>query len=298
MTTTEASAPPPSLGTPGPAVLRLVRSELLKIRTTNAWWIFALGVLVLTGLTFLINMLQAMFFFDSAEELTEDVSEQEAAEILAQTDVVFQAANLYTSGQLLVLIIVLVVGILVVTNEFYHQTATSTFLTVPHRTAVVMAKVVTATLLGAFYWVLSTALNIPLTALFLQARGLDTHLTNPDVVRAILLNLLAYVLWAILGVGFGVLLRSQIAATITGILLYLGGYIGAVIIFNVLANWLDADWILEWQVIVPSIASQLMVAGTELPGSPPQWLGAAVLVGWALVAGTIGVLITRRRDIS
>jgi hypothetical protein len=49
-----------------------VRSELLKIRTTNAWWIFALGVLVLTGLTFLINMFQAIFFLDNVDELLED----------------------------------------------------------------------------------------------------------------------------------------------------------------------------------------------------------------------------------
>ena len=33
--------------------------------------------------------------------------------------------------------------------------------------------------------------------------------------RALLFNLLAYVLWAILGVGLGVLIRSQIGAVIT-----------------------------------------------------------------------------------
>jgi hypothetical protein len=41
-----------------------------------------------------------------------------------------------------------------------------------------------------------------------------------------------------------------------------------------------------------------MIAGTDLPGNPPRWVGAAVLIGYALVAGTIGTLIMRRRDIS
>jgi hypothetical protein len=41
-----------------------------------------------------------------------------------------------------------------------------------------------------------------------------------------------------------------------------------------------------------------MISGTELPGSPPRWVGAAVLVGYALVTGVIGTLIVRRRDIS
>lgn len=288
----------PSLGKPGPAPVRLIRAELLKIRTTNAWWLFAIGALVLTGLTFLINMFQATIVFDNEAEITEGMNEQDAEMVAAQSDVVFQAANLYTSGQFLCLIVVMVLGIMVVTNEFHHQTATATFLTTPHRTAVILAKVVTAALLGAVVWALSTALNIPITALFLQSRNVDLMLTNPDVVRAILLNLAAYVLWAIFGVGIGVLLRSQIVATITGILLYLAGFIGGLIIFSALANQFNADWILEWQVIVPSIASQLMVSGTDLPGNPPQWVGAAVLVGWTVVAGGLGVMITRRRDVS
>ena len=35
------------------------------------------------------------------------------------------------------------------TNEFFHQTATTTFLTTPHRTAVILAKLVAAIVLGA-----------------------------------------------------------------------------------------------------------------------------------------------------
>ena len=51
-------------------------------------------------------------------------------------------------------------------------------------------------------------------------------------------------------------------------------------------------------MLVPSIASQLMISGTELPGSPPQWVGAVVLIGYAVVAGAVGTLIIRTRDIS
>jgi ABC-type transport system involved in multi-copper enzyme maturation permease subunit len=298
--TSTATRPGSPLDTRTPAAFRLVRSELLKIRTTNAWWIFALGVLVLTGLTFLINMFQAIFFMDNVDELLEDenLSPEDAEAILVISELPVQAANLYTSGQFLVLIVVLVVGILTVTNEFYHQTATSTFLTAPHRTAVIMAKVVAACVLAVFYWGISTAFNIPVTMLFLQARGLDSYLGDPEVGRAILLNLVAYLLWAVFGVGFGVLLRSQIAATVTGILLYLAGFIGAILIFDVLGSYLNAEWLPKWQVIVPSVASQLMVAGAELPGNPPRWVGAVVLLGWSLAAGTIGVLVTRRRDVS
>jgi ABC-2 type transport system permease protein len=294
------TTPRTPLDTRSPAALRLVRSELVKIRTTHFWWIYALAVLVVTALTFLINMLQTMFLLDNLDMIidSEGMSPQDVEAVLVQTELPVAAANLYTSGQFLALILVMVVGILTVTNEFHHQTATATFLTTPHRTAVILAKVLAACMLAAGYWLLSTAVNIPLTALFLQGRGYDTLLADPEVVRAILLNLVAFLLWGIFGVGFGVLLRSQIAATVTGILLYLAGFIGGFIVFSVLANWLEADWILELMVVVPSYASQLMVAGAELPGNPPRWVGAVVLAGWSLVAGTIGILITRRRDIS
>jgi len=117
------------------------------------------------------------------------------------------------------------------------------------------------------------------------------------VWQAIALNGLAYLLWAIFGVGFGVLIRSQIGATVTGILLYFAGYIGAGIFLTQLSLKFG-DWINNLQLLVPSLASQLMTTGTDLPGNPPRWAGAVVMVGYAVVAGAIGTLITRRRDIT
>src|SRR5262249_32066162 len=56
MTTTTARPVIPHVGIPG---LRLVRSEFRKIRTTNAWWLFGIASLVITGLTLWINLAQA-----------------------------------------------------------------------------------------------------------------------------------------------------------------------------------------------------------------------------------------------
>ena len=72
----------------------------------------------------------------------------------------------------------------------------------------------------------------------------------------------------------------------------------ASLLFLLLANWLNNDTILEWQVIVPSIASQVMTLGGDgLPGTPAWWVGALILLGYAAVAGDRRT-ITRRRDIS
>jgi hypothetical protein len=34
------------------------------------------------------------------------------------------------------------------------------------------------------------------------------------------------------------------------------------------------------------------------PQSAQWWVGALVMIGWSLLAGTVGVLLTRKRDIS
>ncbi len=272
--------------------MNLVRSEFLKIRTTNTWWLFGLGAFGMLALTFFINAVGAHF------TLTEPPPEGADPQVAATYNEVYQAANLYTSGQFFGLLFVMLLGIVVITSEFQHQTVTTTFLTTPHRSAVIIAKFVAAALGGFGFWLFTTALNIPATIIFLNAEGFSNHLGDTAVIRAIGLNLLAYVLWGILGVGFGVLIRSQIGATVTAVVLYLIGTIAGAVFFTLFANWLDWEWFEDLQFGLPSIASGLMVSGTNIPGQPQYWVGAVVLVVWVALTGVIGTMITRTRDIS
>ncbi|SCE90423.1 ABC-2 family transporter protein [Micromonospora matsumotoense] len=274
--------------------MNLVRSELLKIRTTSTWWIFGLITLPLWALTALINWLQTDAL---ANNNFGDVPADQADQIQAVQSVDSLAANVYTNGQFFGLMIVMLLGIIVVTSEFFHQTVTTTFLTVPHRTAVMLAKLAAAAILAVLFWLVTTVFNLILGALVMSSVDLGSQLGSGAVWRATALNGLAYLLWSVLGVGIGVLIRSQIGATVTGILLYLGGAVGAAIAISILAaRW--GDWINDLQVLVPSLASSLMVSGAEIPGNPPRWAGAVVLIGYAVVAGAIGTLTMRRRDIS
>ncbi|MET8086980.1 ABC transporter permease [Micromonospora sp. NPDC005237] len=274
--------------------MNLVRSELLKIRTTNTWWVFALISLPLWALTLLINWLQADAL--TSNNLGE-VSGEQADQIAAAATPDALSSNLFTTGQFFGLLIVMLLGIIVVTSEFFHQTVTTTFLTNPHRTAVMVAKLVAAGVLALLFWLVTTVFNLIAGSAVLNAVGVDSQLGNDAAWRAIGLNLLAYLLWAVFGVGIGVLIRSQIGATVTGILLYLGGSIGAILVITILANrW--GDWINNLQLLVPSLASSLMVTGADIPGNPPRWAGAAVLIGYAVVTGVVGTLLMRRRDIS
>jgi hypothetical protein len=294
--TAPAPTPPQPTDRRRPVPLRLIHSEFLKLRTTNAWWLFVLGALVLLAIAVLFNWAQADFMLGSSTP--EGIPEEDRAAFEASRDEVVQAANLYTSGQFFGLMFVMLVAIVIVTSEFHHQTATTTFLTTPHRTAVILAKLCLATLFGAALWLISLAIDIPATIGILSIYDYPSLLGEWPVQRAILLNLLAYALWGVLGIGVGVLIRSQIGATIVGAVAYLIGTAAVAILVAVLGSGLGWDWVEDAQYAFPSVASALMVSGANLPGQPPYWAGALILIGWAIVTGTIGTMITRRRDVS
>lgn len=277
--------------------MRLIRSEFLKIRTTNVWWLFALGALGLLALAFTINALN-MHIGVLHQEGGGENNSPDAETLSALAAPAALTAYMVTSGQYFGLLFVLLIGIITVTNEFHHQTATTTFLATPHRTSVIVAKSVAAAIFGALLWFVTTLLTVPATLIFLNAENVDQAFGDSAVIRAIALNLVAYILWALIGVGFGVLIRSQIGSTVTAMLIYTVGTVAVSIIVNVLVHFLHWNWTENVQWALPSIASQLMVNGIDLPNQPHYWVGGLVLLAWAAVTGLIGTLITRTRDIS
>jgi ABC-2 type transport system permease protein len=294
-------------------MMKVVRSEILKLRTTNVWWLFGIGIIVMTALAFLVNAIGAHFeLHPQAPDLTDaNISAEQRQEIEAQyqqdlananstATLLRVASTIYTSGQFFGVLFILILGALIVTNEFAHQTATATFLTTPHRTTVIVAKLIAGVAMATFYWLVTTILDVIAGAIFLSTQDRSNALGDWSVQRSILLNLAAYACWAVLGIGLGVLIRSQIGAVLTGAVLYLIGTLAGQIVFQLIRSFLiKKDWVLTTQVILPAVASQVMTTvGRAFEHAPPQWVGAVVLIGYGILFGVVGTLITRRRDIS
>ena len=285
-------------------MMKLIQGELLKIRTTNTWWLFGLGVIGMTALALLINCLQADYFLNQEAPDTSGLDADDAAsqqrQFAAQSQVIAQAANIFTSGQFFGGLFVLMLGMLVVTNEFYHQTATATFLTTPHRSAVMGAKLITGMVFAATFWLITTIISLPTGLLFFQAQGISNGLGEWEVQRAIIFNLLVFMLWGIVGVGLGALIRSQIGAVVTGVLVYTLGTVASQIVFFLIHEYLiKEDWVLTAQVIVPATAASVFVSATEaFPEAPDYWVGGVVMLAYGVIAGVVGTLLLRRRDIS
>jgi ABC-type transport system involved in multi-copper enzyme maturation permease subunit len=288
------------------ALPRLVRSELLKIRTTNTWWIFAIAVFFLTALSLTYNCLIGYGYLHSEDQDFSgasgdpDLDTQLQAQYQAQRLIVTQAANIFTSGQYFGSLFAMLLGILLITNEYHHQTATATFLTTPHRSSVVAGKLVTAMMAAAVFWALTTVIDLVVGVIFFNSQGFDNHLGDWAVQRAILFNLMVFALWAVLGVGFGALIRNQLAAVITASALYLIGDRIVEGVFQILYYVVvKKTWILVVQILVPSRAASVFVSPVKLfLNSPPYWVGGLVLLAYGVLAGTVGTLILRRRDIS
>lgn len=295
--------------------MRLIRSELMKIRTTNVWWLFGIGVFVFTALSLLIWIMVSNGQIDMAQTANNDPfvppEGMPAAEVEMMRQqwelehdinrlLVSSAAQIYTSGQFFGLLFAMLLGAILVTNEFFHQTATATFLATPQRTKVIMAKLGTAVLAAGFFWVFTTAINLAVGSIYFSSKGYSSQLGEWPVTRAILMNGLAFGLWGILGVGLGVLIRNQIGAVLVGAIAYVVGSQAVQIIFYLIYEfWVKEDWVLKAMVAFPTVASTVMVSPEKtFPQSPVWWVGAIVLLAYGVVFGAVGTLITRKRDIS
>ncbi|MEV6298370.1 ABC transporter permease [Actinoplanes sp. NPDC051861] len=256
--------------------MNLVRAELLKVRTTSLWWGFGLLLLPLWGVSLAFNWANS-------------TSEPPGNEVGV-------TVNLMTNGQFFGIMVVLLLGALMVTNEFHHQTATTTFLTTPRRELVILAKFAAAIVISLSLWAVVTLLDLIATPVVMNSLGMPLRLGVSDVWQAVALNAAAFALWAVLGVGCGVLIRSQLGATLILSVLYILGPVAVTTIFFLLGDYIPGVEKLDF--LVPTVASDVMISGQDLPDGPGRWTGGAVLFAYALVTGGLGTLIIKRRDIA
>jgi ABC-2 type transport system permease protein len=291
---------------------RLIRAEVFKLRTTNLWWLFGLATLVSTVVMLVVNEVAAHSLLKPFDQFVALETHGRGGQIPAQFlnrlkgewqlghSAVTQATTIYTSGQLIGVLLACLLGIVLITGEFQQQTATTTFLLTPRRDLVVGGKAITAVLVAGAAWLVSTVISVVAGAIFLHVEGFGSQLGQWGVIRAILLNLAAYAIWAVFGIGFGALIRSQLVATVAATVLYLVGVAAASSVFDLVYTYvLQKDWVLTAQTIVPAVASSVMISPTKtFDQSPPQWVGATILIGYGIIAGLVGTSTLRRRDIA
>jgi ABC-2 type transport system permease protein len=282
--------------------MRLLRAERLKLTTTSTWWLVGLGVAITTGLGLVLNVGTSNDGLHHGGKGAPpggypDVS-RAPAHLLAT-----YASSIYTSGQFFGCLFAMLLGILLMTNEYHYRTITMTFLATPRRGRVVAAKLVTAVMVGGAAWGLSTLIDLGVGASYFRSQHLGNSLGAWPVQRALMANLAVFALWSVLGVGLGVLVRSQLIATVGATLVYAIGARGALGVLDVLRQYVyHHDGIFRLLVLWPTYAAQVVTSphAANLPDelNVDWWVGALVILAEGTLVGGLGALLLRRRDIA
>ena len=137
-------------------------------------------------------------------------------------------------------VLLLILGVIGMTQEYRHRTATPTFLTEPRRGRVVAAKLIAYALVAVPFALVILLVDVLVVEIYAGARGAaPPSRRQPADPRA---SGLVLVVYAVIGVGVGALLRNQVGA-IVGSLVYLYvvepivSGIGAIRCLQVAARW-------------------------------------------------------------
>ena len=183
-------------------------------------------------------------------------------------------------------VLFLILGIIGMTQEYRHRTATPTFLTEPRRGHVVVAKLVAYALVAIPFALLVLAVNVLTVVVYAGARGGSPSLTA-DNLEVLATSGLVLVIYALIGVGIGALLRNQVGAIV-------GGLVYLFVIEPVIRSIPATAGAYKW---MPGGAQEAMTATFEGPELLGAWQGGLLLLGYGLVAAVLGTFLAVRRDI-
>jgi ABC-2 type transport system permease protein len=247
---------------------RLVRSELLKLRTTRTTRV--LLVLAAAGTAALIAAVLLLAGQPGQPALGPDALRQ----------LVLVPAQPLTLAAL-------VLGVLGMAGELRHGTATSTFLVTPERGRVVAAKLAAAAVTGLAMSLASSAAVLAVGLPWLRAKGIEVAIADPGVAARVAGLAVAVALYAVLGTGLGALLRNQVAAVVVGLLWWSQG------VERVLTGVLHQPGLERW---LPRGAASALTAPGD--GTLPMWAGALVFAAYGLVLALLGGRLVARRDLT
>jgi ABC-type transport system involved in multi-copper enzyme maturation permease subunit len=179
-------------------MIRQIRVELLKLSTTRVGYgLLATGA----GLTAMFAILEAARAGGHGANTPASLS---------------TAAGLSSviSAGIWGLLLAAVLGVIISSGEFRHQTATLTYLATPGRTRVLAAKVAAGAVAGSLFGLTSFVIAGGTGLGFTIARGYQVPLSDATLARYGASHLLAGALLAAIGVCVGSLVRSQLAGVI------------------------------------------------------------------------------------
>lgn len=245
---------------------RLVRAELLKARSTRTPWILAAAAVAICAVWAVVSV------------LTLDGENNAGLSLDQRVQNVFGMAQ---EGYLFVLIL----GILGMAGEHRHRTVGWSFLVAPQRDRVMAAKLVAYALIGLVVGVAAAAVTVAVAIPLLAA--VDKPVTAPGVSFILLGSVLSTVLYAVLGVSLGALIRSQVAGVAAAVIWFYYAEYMLVWLLPEVGRWVPGG--------AANALSDSQVSGGELL---PIWAGGLLFLGYGLAVALAANAFTVRRDVT
>jgi hypothetical protein len=246
-------------------VIDLLRTELLKLRTTRMVYALLGALLLIVAIATVAVIVDA-----PAADLAR---EEDQAELFgtAVTGVIF----------------LLLLGVMLMSGEFRHGTITQTLLITPKRWKVLAAKLGAAAVLGFGFGVLAELFALVLAVPLLELKGVDFILED-EAQKLVIGTILATTICCPLGVAVGSVIRNQVVAIVVV-------FAGLLIVEPILASVLESRW------DDPSKYLPVHAIGGII-GDDPNALSRegslAVLVGYIAVLASAGGRFVLSRDVN
>ena len=246
-------------------MIDLIRLEVLKLRTTPAFYVTAAMAFLLSLVSAVTNVVLKPSAGDPPMGSSAHVHH-----VLSQPSAVGSMA-------------IFILGIIVIAGEYRQRTILTTFLAEPRRLRVVVAKLLTTGVLGGLIagvtYLATLAVVTPLYA------GKGVHHLPVDVVSLGLGTVLSGVCYGLLGVAVGALTRSTVAAIVAGLI------------------WMQVVEVAILENAFPALARWLPVGAAQGLTSDDtvhflsQNVAALVLVGWAAALVVVATRWSTRREL-
>ena len=248
----------------------LVKAEMLKIRTTRMTAGLVLATLGLVALTVVATV--------PTVGGTAPVSLDDPSLLARVVGVSLGVPE----------VLMLLLGVLSVTQEFRYGTASSTFLVTPRRGDVLAAK-----------WLALVLVSVPVTAATLLVsfgvgipliRSRDGNATSgADLSQVVAAAFVVLAVFGVIGVAIGSLVRNQIAAVVAVLVWMLAVESIVTSAYPVVGRWTPAGSAFG----LLQLGAELTTKGSLLAAP----VGGLVLLTYGAAAGLLAFLNTRRTDV-
>jgi ABC-2 type transport system permease protein len=262
------SAPRPPMGIAG-QLPRVIRAEWTKLRSVRStMWTLAMTLVVCVGLPVLISLAVI-------NQPRKDLGK-------------FDAAGFSLGGLFLGQLIVGALGVLVISAEYSTGTIRASLTATPQRLVMLLAKVLTFSVVIAVVSFVATFAAFFATQAVLNTHDLGVSLGQGTSLRMVFGGALYLVIVGLLGLGVGTILRHAAAAISTVLAL--------LFVLPILASFLPQGWQEHVVKYLPGQAGQAIFQREADAVTLAPWTGLALFAGYALLSLLIGAVLLRRRD--